>query len=87
MGGDNDGGGGDGIGEAPLLGTVEEGGSPPSTSGRGGRKQGPGRGGRSCHQCKRVKPQTEQMIRCQLCVHKVYCATCIKNKYRPDPIH
>ncbi|XP_015696729.2 lysine-specific demethylase JMJ25-like isoform X2 [Oryza brachyantha] len=72
------GGGGEGVGEGPLSGAVEEDGSLPSTSSRrGGRKQG----GRSCHQCKRVKPQPEEMIRCQLCGDKVYCATCIKNKY------
>uniref|UniRef100_A0A0E0M0U8 JmjC domain-containing protein n=1 Tax=Oryza punctata TaxID=4537 RepID=A0A0E0M0U8_ORYPU len=76
------------MGKAVLPGTTveeEEDFSPPSTSGRGrgrgGRKQGRGRGGYSCHQCKRVKPQPEEMIRCQLCGDKVFCAACIKNKY------
>ncbi|XP_025802753.1 lysine-specific demethylase JMJ25-like isoform X4 [Panicum hallii] len=47
----------------------------PSASGRGGR------GGRSCHQCKRVRQSPGEMIRCGRCDQKVYCATCVRNRY------
>lgn len=55
----------------------------PSTS--RGRKQGPSRDRRSCHQCKRVKPSPEVMIRCQHCDLRIYCAACIRNRQCLDP--
>jgi hypothetical protein len=45
-----------------------------------GRKQGPSRDRRSCHQCKRVKPRPEEMIRCLRCDLRIYCATCVRNR-------
>ncbi|KAK3133259.1 hypothetical protein QOZ80_6AG0534350 [Eleusine coracana subsp. coracana] len=51
----------------------------PSTRRRG--KQGPSRDRRSCHQCKRVNPPPEVMIRCQRCDLRIYCAACIRNRY------
>ncbi|KAJ1289559.1 hypothetical protein BS78_02G174100 [Paspalum vaginatum] len=55
----------------------------PSTGGRagGGRRRGGGKGRRSCHQCKRSKDGPKEMIRCQRCDERIYCATCVKNKY------
>ncbi|KAL6655636.1 hypothetical protein ACP70R_006462 [Stipagrostis hirtigluma subsp. patula] len=56
----------------------------PSTSGRsggGGNKEGRGRGRKSCHQCKRVKPGPREMIRCERCDERIYCAACVRNKY------
>ncbi|XP_062194310.1 lysine-specific demethylase JMJ26-like isoform X2 [Phragmites australis] len=55
----------------------------PSTSGRsgGGKKQGRGKGRRSCHQCKRVRQWPEEMIRCQRCDERIYCVVCVRNKY------
>uniref|UniRef100_A0A0D9XDE2 JmjC domain-containing protein n=1 Tax=Leersia perrieri TaxID=77586 RepID=A0A0D9XDE2_9ORYZ len=78
---------GEGMGNAPLPGADEEAEedlpptSPSSGGGGGRRKQGRERGGKSCHQCKRVKPRPEEMIRCTRCGIKVYCAACINNKY------
>jgi hypothetical protein len=46
----------------------------------GGRKQSPSRDRRSCHQCKRVKPRPEEMIRCQCCDLRIYCAACVRNR-------
>jgi hypothetical protein len=46
----------------------------------GGRKQSPSRDRRSCHQCKRVKPRPEEMIRCQRCDLRIYCAACVRNR-------
>lgn len=47
-----------------------------STSGTSRRK-----GGRACHQCKRVKKKPGQMIECGRCDENIYCAPCIKKQY------
>ncbi|KAG8049681.1 hypothetical protein GUJ93_ZPchr0009g2055 [Zizania palustris] len=71
---------GGGSGKAARRVPVDDDGAP-STSGRGGKKRGRWMGGRSCHQCKTVKPQPEKMIKCERCNEKIYCGACIRNKY------
>ncbi|KAF8688329.1 hypothetical protein HU200_042290 [Digitaria exilis] len=49
----------------------------PKASGRGRA----GRGRTSCHQCKRVRQNPNEMIRCKQCDQRIYCVPCISRRY------